>query len=740
MSLSAILLAALAPAVCFAEPGRSWDFDTEIMPVLTRAGCNAGACHGAAAGRGGFHLSLLGSDPASDHAAIVQEFEGRRINPAHPERSLLLAKPTGRMDHGGNTVLQPDGAGAARLVEWIRDGAPRGSSRRLLNLRVSYEPLQERLPASERGTPTAVEEGGAGRPSAPGVSERARLTRVPIQVTATFQGASGEPGEPQDVTAWTVFTPADPAAVEVGEDYVARVTRRGQHVVMARFLSRVVPLQFSVPLSDQEVKLAGEPRANFVDDEILRVLSELRVPVSPPATDAAWLRRVSLDLTGRLPEPALINAQLQDKTPDKRGRLVDSLLNSEAYADYWTLKFARLLRLHSLTNEPEALQAYSTWLRREIAADTGLDQLARQLLTATGDSHVVGPANFGRMVADARGQAELVGQFFLGARLGCANCHNHPLDKWTQADYHGLAAVFARLDRGREVRLLSRGAVTNPRTCEPAVPRIPGVKDLPEGDNRQAVADWLTAGTNRQFAKATVNRLWRALFGRGLVEPTDDMRETNPPTHPALLDRLADDFVEHGCSLRHTLRLLALSNTYGRSDSLVEGNARDDRFYSHAFRRPLEPEVLADAIADVTGVPEEYAGQPGGTRAVALIDPLSPASSLDVLGRCTLLGGCEEKPAVAAGLEAQLHLLNGEFINGKLTAESGRLRQSIAAQRTYAEIVDEFYQRALGRHATDAEAARWSTRLQAADESERRQRLEDFVWSLLNSRQFMENH
>lgn len=711
MRLSVFLLVMLVPAVCPAEPGRSWDFDTEVMPVLTRAGCNTGACHGAAAGRGGFHLSLLGSDPAADHAAIVQEFEGRRVNPAHPERSLLLAKPTGRMDHGGNTVLESEGAGATRLREWIRDGAPRGSDRHLTAVWVSFEPLQSRLP-----------------------------TIVPIRVLATFRGGPQATDQPEDVTAWTMFTPADPAAVEIGPDFVARVKRRGQHVVIARFLSRVMPLQISVPLSDEQVDLTDEPRANFVDDEIMRVLSELRVPVSPPATEAAWLRRVSLDLTGRLPSPEAVETFLPDKSSDKRARLVDALLNSEAYADYWTLRFARLLRLHSLTNEPQALDAYSRWLRREIAADTGWDQLARQLLTATGDSHEVGPVNFGRMVGDARGHAELVSQFFLGARLGCANCHNHPLDKWTQADYHGLAAVFARLDRGREVRFLSRGAVTNPRTGEPAVPRIPGVKDLPEGDNRQAVADWLTAGTNRDFARATVNRLWQALFGRGLVEPADDLRETNPSTHPALLDHLADDFVANGYSLRHTLKLLALSNTYARTDTVVEGNARDDRFYSHAFRRPLGPEILADALADVTGVAEEYAGQEAGSRAVSLLDPLSPAPSLDVLGRCTLGGGCEEKSAAAAGLEAQLHLLNGTLVNAKLTAESGRLRRSIAAKRTNAEIVDEFYLRALGRHATDAELARWNERLQAEDESERRQRLEDFVWSLLNSRQFMENH
>jgi hypothetical protein len=369
-----------------------------------------------------------------------------------------------------------------------------------------------------------------------------------------------------------------------------------------------------------------------------------------------------------------------------------------------------------------------------------MDEVARALLTAVGDSHVVGPANFARTVGDARGQAELVSQVFLGVRLQCANCHNHPLDRWTQDDYHGLAAVFARLERGRVVKVAPRGAVTNPRTGEPALPRIPGVRDLEAGaDGRDGFTRWLTAPENPYFARAIVNRLWRALFGRGLVEPADDLRDTNPATHPELLDRLAADFVRHGHDLRHTLRLIALSKTYGRSGATNAVNRADDRFYSHAYRRPLEPEVLADALADVTGVSDRYGNEPAGTRAVALIDPRTPAPSLDILGRCSRQASCEGATE-GGGLPAKLHELNGELINRKLAAPDGRLHRLIAAGEPDDAIVADFYLRALGRPPTGAERDYWRQRLAEAGKAERTALLEDAVWSLLNCSAFSTNH
>lgn len=702
---SSLLLAALLAGAPPAAP----QFDTEIVPVFTKAGCNAGACHGAAAGRGGFHLSLFGGDPASDYDAIVHALEGRRINLAKPAESLVFAKPTGQMRHGGETVLAEEGPGAKRLLAWIAAGAPRGTPKSVTHFAVS--------PSKD-----VVED------------EHAKVT---LRAVARFAD-----GPEVDVTAWTVFTSSDPSAVTIdeGDTITATIRRRGQHVVIARFLDRVEPLRVTRPLGDKPVNLTGEPTANFIDEEVIRTLAVLRISVSPQTDDAMFLRRLRLDLTGTLPTPAEVEAFVKDRAADKRAKLVDRLLKSEEYADYWTLRFSRMLRVHSFPGDNEGARTYTKWLRTGIRDGMPLDKWARELLTSTGDTHTVGPANFARMSNDPRGQAELVSRAFLGARLQCANCHNHPLDRWTQDDYHGLAAVFAKLERGRVVKVGARGAVTNLRTGEPAVPRIPGTAYLDKvADPLAGFADWLTQKDNPHFARAQVNRLWRALFGRGLVEPVDDLRSTNPASHPKLLDRLAEDFVRNGYDIRHTLKLIALSRAYGRVEAPVPGNEADDRYYTRAYRRLLEPEVLADAIVAVTGVNQTYAGMPAGTRAITIYDPLSPAPSLDVLGRCSRVAVCEEN-TVGGGLPAKLHMLNGELLNSKIVDKDGRLAKLFAVEKSDREIVTEFYLLGFGRPPTENELTNWQARIEKAGKDGRRACLEDFVWSLLNSREFTTNH
>ncbi len=702
--LRLLLVAVLGSVASSAKAG---DFDTEIVPVFTKAGCNAGACHGAAAGRGGFKLSLLGGDPAADYDAIVLEREGRRVNLARPAESLLLAKPTGILAHEGGVRIDEGSVGEKRLLDWIASGSPRSKLPRKLT---HFEVGPADFVADKLGT------------------------QLTLKARARFDG-----GTPEDVTAWTVFTSSDPSAVELDAAGTrATVLRRGRHVVIARYLDRVLPLRITVPLSDQVVDLSREAWANFIDDEILKTLTVLRLPVAPRADDATFLRRVRLDLTGTLPTPKEVEAFLADPSKDKRAKLVDSLLKSEAFVEFWTFRYASLFRIRPQPNDKLGAKAFHEWVREQVRTGAPFDRTARSLLTATGDSHAVGPANFARLTNDARAQAELVSQVFLGVRLQCANCHNHPLDRWTQDDYHGLAAVFARLDRGQVVRVAARGGVTHPRTGEPAVPRIPGANYLDESrDNREAFANWLTTTDNRYFAKATVNRLWRAMFGRGLVDPTDDLRDTNPATHPELLDRLAADFVAHKFDLRHTLRLIATSEAYARGTKVNEANRADDRYYSHALRRSLEPEVLADAIADVTSVADRYGDNPPGTRAIALFDVTTPARSLDVLGRCSRSASCEGD-AMGGGLPAKLHLLNGELVNRKITARDGRLHKLIAAGKTDAEIVTELYLRALGRSPTTAEGEFWRKRL-AVDKTERGAVLEDFLWSLLNCSEFATN-
>lgn len=704
MTSAAAWLCAVLLAVA---PTEVPDFRTQIVPVLTKAGCNSGACHGAAAGRGGFHLSLFGSDPDADYDAIVHAFEGRRVNLTRPEASLVLRKPTGDLEHGGEQVLDPAGAGAARLLAWITAGVPRGDDRRLARLKIQPARI-------------AVERTDAA---------------VPIQVIAHYRD-----GTQEDVTLWTSFASSDPSAVVIDDTGVAQVRKRGQHVVTARFLDRIVPMEVVVPFSDAALDLSQEPRANWIDQRILEKLESLRIPASPAASDTAWLRRVSLDLTGRLPTPEEAARFLERDAETRREAWIDGLLQSEAFTDYWTWKFARLLRMHSLPHETEAFDAYHRWLREQLAHDVGFDSLARQLLTSTGDSHRLGPANFGRMVGDPRAEAELIGEVFLGVRLGCANCHNHPLDRWTQDDFHGLAAIFSRLDRSRHVQLLSRGEVTNVRTGQPATPRIPGERDLAQkGDHRHEVAEWVLDDTHHYFARATVNRLWSALFGRGLIEPTDDLRETQLATHPELLEQLTEEFVSHGYSIRHVLRLMASSHAYARSDEVLPGNANDDCFYSRYYRRPLSPEVLVDAIVAVTDVPESYENHQTHL-AVRVIDPVRPAPSLDLLGRCQHVMGCDLDGNDSQGLAAQLYLLNGDLINRKLRDPSGRFQRMLEQHASTEAVIEEFCARAWLRRPSQDELTRWKQRLATDFEPSQRLALEDFVWSLLNSREFRENH
>ncbi len=699
-------LALLLSMAIGAPPERAVDFDTEIIPVFTKAGCNAGACHGAAAGRGDFRLSLFGADPATDYATIVQEFEGRRINYVRPEASLLIAKPTGQLSHGGEMALEPDGAGAERILQWIRQGAPRYDARHLVEFHVE---------------PTTVRVAAVG-------------AEVALRAEATFSDGSHE-----NVTDWTVFTSNDPGSVEMdAKSAQARLLRPGKHVIIARYLECIVPLSLTLPYQDVESLVHADPGSNWIDEDVLRLLKELRITPSPRVDDAGFLRRVTLDLTGRLPEVETVRAFLADAAPEKRMVAVDRLLESDAFVEYWTFRLCGWLGARTFPNEPEAYTTYRAWIAEQLRADASWNDTARQLVLAVGDSHTVGPANFARTAGDARGQAELVSRAFLGVRLQCANCHRHPLDQWTQDDYHGLAGIFARLDRGQIVRIQARGAVTNPRTAEPARPRIPGFADLdPQSDGRVAFADWMTAPENPYFARAMANRLWAAMFGRGLIEPVDDLRATNPATHPELLSRLASDFAAHGYRLRHTLRLLALSDAYQRG-AATEKNAFDDRYYSHALARPLEPELLVDAIVDVTGVPERTPGIPPGTRSIA-IPPGTTAPSLTALGKCSQQEVCGSN-ASGGGLPARLHLLNGRLLNAKLAGDDGALHERIRAGASNEAIIEEFYVRACGRLPSVAEREYWMPALPVNHSAERTAVCEDFVWSLLSSREFTTNH
>jgi hypothetical protein len=802
LCISAALRVTIIPCllVCSAfsaeESGRI-DFRNDLIPVFTKHGCNAGACHGAAIGRGGFKLSLYGGNPDSDFEAVARQVNGRRINLSRPDSSLIFLKPAEYVEHGGGTVFADDSESAQLLIDWIKQGAANESPRDL----TSVEITPKKHIAKSLGEP------------------------VVFRAVAHYSD-----GTSRDVTRWTIFKAEDDSAVEIadspltltlspagerGQDtdslapegeragvrgqQVATVLRRGRHIVVARYLNKVVPIEMVVPLTNSRINLADESKNNFIDEEILQSLAVLGLPPAPIVDDTTFLRRISLDLTGRLPSAKQVNSFLasgplspgadlprsvnvlsgervrgpQQRTeidspspPNSihsanakfsRGRggkktraaLVDELLSSDEFTEYWTLQLAKLLRIRPQPDDSKGALAYHAWLSDQVRDDVSYKQLARRLIMASGDSHENGPANFYRTVAGPREQAEFMSELFMGSRLRCANCHNHPLDRWTQDDYHGLAAIFAKIERGEIVSEKPDGQTIHPRTLEPAIPKIPGPSPQPSpasgrGGNevgREQLADWLTDSSNPWFAKAIVNRLWKRMMGRGLVEPVDDFRDTNPSTHPALLDKLARDFIANDYSLRHTLRVIASSATYARSANATALNKDDNVFYSHAARRPLEPEVLADAISDSLGVAGQYGDEPDGTRAVMLVNPKTPSRTLDILGRCGRDESCESSPGAVGGLPQKLHLFNGALLNARIAAKGSRLNRLHSSGIQPMEIVNEFYLEALSRRPSEQEQEHWKGKL-ARLKSTDKQRvfLEDFVWGLMTCNEFITNH
>ena len=713
MLLHALILAAalVSPATAQDRQADAVDFRNDLIPMFTKQGCNAGACHGAAIGRGGFKLSLYGGDPHSDYDAIVRHLKGRRVNLAQPDESLIFLKPAEYLEHGGGAIFDDKGESGQLLIDWIKQGAGNTTRRDLDRLEITPQKWIEKS-----------------------LGESVALRSV----------AHYSDGTSRDVTRWTIFSAEDPSAVAVDEETgTSRILRRGRHIVVARYLNKVVPVELIVPLAVATESLSGELRKNFIDDEILESLATLGLTPSPPCDDATFLRRVFLDLTGRLPSADRSTGFREDTRSDKRSVLVDELLQSQEFNEYWTLQFAKLLRIRPQQDDSQGALTYHKWVAQQIENDVDYRQFARTLIMASGDTHESGPANFYRTGAGQREQAEFASELFMGSRLRCANCHNHPLDRWTQDDYHGLAAIFAKVERGRIVGEKMNGQTIHPRTLQPAIQRIPGKRFLAANatTGRQQLADWLTEPSNPYFAKAIVNRLWKLMMGKGLIEPVDDLRDTNPATHPALLDKLAADFQANGYRLRHTLRTIAVSTTYARTANATAENKDDDRFYSHALRRPLEAEVLSDAISDVLGIAARYGDEPDGTRAITLVNPKTPSTALDILGRCGREESCESDAGGITGLPQKLHLFNGALLNARIAAEGSRLSQMQSSGKTPMDIVKQFYLTALNRPPTGEESEYWKQKfVELKSKGEQRAFLEDFVWGLVTCEEFVTNH
>jgi hypothetical protein len=516
------------------DVGQAAHFATDVMPWLTQAGCNSGACHGAAIGRGGFRLSLYGQDPALDYERIVRELEGRRVNTTDPEASLLLRKAGEFMEHGGGLRLDPGTAGWEAVRGWIAEGCPQemAEGERIAAIRV--EPSH--LHAHEPGETFAV------------------------RVLARLRN-----GTERDLTDRSRLEPQDEQAVSRAAIGRLRVHRPGRHVVIARVRNFVAPLEVILPAGQPAASPNEAPRPHhFVDEQIDRRLRDLGIAPAPAADDWTFLRRASLDLIGRLPTPSEVQRFIDSPRVDKRQRLVDRLLASDAAIDYWTYWLADAMRLQEGGGNRAAATSYHAWLGKQIRSGRPLPEIATAVLTAEGKPSEAGEVGFYLAAGDARRQAELFAEIMIGARMRCANCHDHPLDRWTQEDYHGLAAIFAGIQRTPEVRFRPGQMTIHPGTGDPAVPKLPGAATLPpDQDHRSRLARWLVespAGRQR-FARAWVNRVWAALMGRGLVDPIDDHRQTNPATHPELLEALVADWEAHRYDLRQLVRRIATSHT-----------------------------------------------------------------------------------------------------------------------------------------------------------------------------------
>ena len=697
---------------------RKIDFDTEIIPLLTRHGCNAGSCHGAAIGRGDFKLSLLGSSAANDYDAMVHALEGRRVNLFDADRSLLLRKPSEQTGHEGGLVLDEDSSAYALLRRWIEQGAFRSQSRELVALRVV--PEDGRI--DSLGDETAFE------------------------VRATFVDKMTGRSVESDVTDWTVLTPNDPDSVSIDrQNRRLTVERPGVHIVIARFMDRVLPMRLTAPIhpsdSASQEKVA-QSNVHPIDRFVDRQLEHLGLPSSPPSDDHAFLRRITLDLCGRLPTLTETERFASDPATSKRDRVIDELLRSRETADYWALKWANILAIDAKQLQPQGARAYHRWLADRIDDDTSVREIVVDLLTAVGDGFHRGPVNFSRFGQSPGDLAEHVSEVFMGVRLRCANCHDHPLDHWTQDDYHGLSAIFAKVKRGRVVSVSQRGEVTHPVTKQAAVQRIPGTRFLQPGESgRDVFARWLASEDNPYLSRVTVNRIWGELMGRGLVEPVDDMRATNPATHPELLDWLADDFRRQGFKMKSIIATICKSAAYQRESKPVAGNESDAQFYSHALVRPLEAEVVADAIGDVTGVPLKLAGDTEGS-AVNLTNNRVESRVLDLLGRCDRSSDCQSEGVSAASLTRALHMINGPLFQSRVSHPDGTLAKLLKSTDSNRRVLDEIVLLTLSR--PDASASDfWKSELQqipSNDSDSRRVFFEDLFWGILASDRFATNH
>ncbi len=707
-------------------------FVNDVMPVFTKAGCNVGVCHAkAGGGQRGFQLSLLGFEPLEDFEHVVNEGRGRRLFLGAPDRSLLLLKASGQVPHGGGVRLDPSSEGYALVREWIRQGAPLdGSSASRL---VSFE-VEPNRGAIQRGA------------------------EQQLKVVAKYSD-----GSVRDVTSLALYESNDTAMAEVNERGLVKIGDiAGNVAVMVRYQGKVAVYSAAVPLG-APVENLPSPR-NFIDEHVFTNLKALGIPPSPVCDDATFLRRVSLDIAGRLPTEEETAAFLASQNEGKRDQVIDELLRSPNYADFFANKWTALLKnRRDDASDIVSNFAFHAWVRDSLLANKPYDQFVRELLAATGT--VIGnpPVAWYKRVKEPKQQIEDVAQLFLGVRMQCAQCHHHPFERWSQDDYYALTAFFSQVGRkpsatrGEDLIFHKRGiavaanmktgASVKPGALGDAVPEI-----APDEDPRLKLADWMSEKDNPFFAKSLVNRYWKHFFVRGLIEPEDDIRDTNPPTNPTLLEALEKHFVASGFDLKELVRVITQSRAYQLSEVPNEHNLVDRQNFSRYYPRRLQAEVLLDAIDYLAGTQTDFANLPPGTRAVALPDNSYNRSSqfLRVFGRPEAASVCECERVQSSSLAQSLHLLNSQELKGKLASSSGRAERLATEDKPAEAKVRELYLAAFSRepHSQELQTALdyLAEAVVGADgkpvdvNKAKREKLQDLIWALINSKEFLFNH
>jgi hypothetical protein len=696
-------------------------FELDIMPILSAAGCNGGGCHGKQRGQNGFALSLLGFDADFDYAAIVENARGRRVVTNAPDHSLLLQKGTGEVSHGGGRRLEPGGRNYETLRRWIAAGQPRNTSDDPRLVRVDVDPREALLaPKSTRQ----------------------------LRVTAHYSN-----GSTRDVTELTTYQSNDTAVTAVdAKGLVTAGTLPGETAVMARYDNHIAVFQSAVPQTGNVDKAfyAKLPRNNFVDDLVWKRLERLGITPSEPIDDATYLRRAHLDVIGRLPTPEEVRKFLADTSPNKRAALVDALLERPEYADHWANKWADLLRPNPYRVGQKPTIAFDQWIRDSFRQNKPYDEFVREIITARGSIFHNGATVLYRDRRSPDEVTTMVCQLFLGVRLDCARCHHHPFEVWGQDEFYGTAAYFSAvgykgtgigppISGGEEFIFAgTKKPVKHPVTGAdmPPKPLTDAAPEPKEDDLRAAFFEWMRGDKNPYFAQVAVNRLWNDVMGRGMVDPVDDIRATNPPSNPELLEALAQEFRRIGFDQKQLLRTILASQVYALSAMPNERNANDLKNYSRHYRQQLRAETLLDAVCDATEVREKFGAMPPESRAVELWTHRISSLFLDSFGRPDLNQDPPCERLAEATLVQAMHLMNAPQLHAKVTSDAGRVARLVKQHAAPEAIVDELYLVTYSRLPTDDER-RAAVDLFSADESKHRGTAEDLLWALMNTPEFL---